>query len=394
MFERICVPPKEPEGTQFDLGVLAESLIFYREVYLVLGATSLKGILQQLGPDLLLELIADRYLQIRYIDHMLGAITAGKGTPFPLYDVGIIHAEGRDLEAVSRDAFTLVTGKSGRGRRLAARFCQQVQLIGYPEAITQSITREMQEGEYLEEFIRRQLTGKVLPTMVHGLDQLRYRFSLIPGHGFQLQSNLNLSEMHAAGISTSGLDDPASVLAQYGTTVADMSLWAQLQSEAALTPRQADVLTARVDKMLAKKTAARISAFQDFIFDDARAIREAVNTGARDFRELLPVFAKARKFSEWLSNQPPEADLVKAYHKEVTAKTWIENLPGKTARWSLFTGSGIAIDALGGGGIGTAAGIVLSALDSFLLDKITKGWKPHHFVEGPLKRLLDKAKKT
>lgn len=397
MFERICVPPKEPGGIQFDLGALAESLIFYKEVYLVLEANSLNGLLKQLGPDLLLELITDRYLHVRYKDHLLAAFTKGKGTLLPLYDIGTVQAEGMDLETVALKAFREVTGKSGRGRRLAARFCRHVQLIRYQQAIIQNIRHDMEDGAYIEEYIRRRLARQALPkALLTKLNQLRYRFLLIPGSGLQLQSNINLAEIKAAGILTTDIGDPSTVLTHYGTTVANMSIWAQLKSEAAVTPRQADVLSSRVDKMLAKRTKMyeHISAFQDFVFDDARAIREAVNAGDRDFRDLLPIFAKARKFSEWLSNQPPDIDLIKAYHKEITADTWIDRLPGSTARWALFTGAGIAIDALGAGGIGTIAGVSLSALDKFLLDSIIKGWRPHHFVGGPLERFINKTKQT
>ncbi len=394
MFERICVPPMEPGGTRFDLGILAESLIFYRQVYLILGVASLNGLLRQLGPDLLLELIADHYLHICYKAPMLGAYTTGRGTPSPLYDVGIIYSTEHDLDIASRDAFTSITGKNGRGRRLAARFCRQVQVINYPEEITRSITGEMQEGDYLEEYIRRRLARQANPAILKDLNQLKYRFALIPGRGHMSDSNLDLAELRALGIKTAELEDPASVLAHYAATVGDMSLWAKLQSEAALTPRQADVLTARVDNMLGKKSAERVSAFQDFVFDDARGISEAVNSGAREFRELLPVFAKARKFSEWLSNQTPEVDLVKAYLKEVTADTWIDKLPGKTARWSLFLGAGLGIAALGGAVIGTAAGAALSVLDNFFLERIVKGSKPHHFVERSLRPVLKEAKKA
>jgi len=204
-------------------------------------------------------------------------------------------------------------------------------------------------------------------------------------------SNLNILAVRNPGIDTSELEDPASILAHYGKIVGDMSLWAQLNSEAAVSPRQSDLLATRVDKLLERQiaTATRISAFQDFVFDDARAIREVVNQGGREFKELLPVIQKARRFSEWLSTKPPNVDLLKAYHKEVTAGTWIEKLPVKIARWSLFTGAGVAIDFMGGGGIGTAGGVGLSALDSFFLDKIIKGWKPNQFVEGPLRQFVE-----
>jgi hypothetical protein len=37
---------------------------------------------------------------------------------------------------------------------------------------------------------------------------------------------------------------------------------------------------------------------------------------------------------------------------------------------------------------GTIAATALSAGDTFLLDKLLKGWKPNHFIEGPLRQFL------
>lgn len=393
MFERICIPPIHPERRLFDLGLLAESLIFYHEVYLVLGATTLQGILQQLGPDILVELISSQNLKVRYVDHILGAITAGKGTPFELYDVGIIHAEKHNLETFAREAFIQATGKAGRGRRLASRFCQAVEPISYADNITRCITNEMQDGSYLEDYIRRRLEGGESGQKFTGLNSLRYRFSLIPGKGFQLHTNIDLAGLSKTGIELSELRDPATVLAQYGTTVADMSLWAQLSAEAAVDSRQADVIKARIEPMLNKYRIIeeRISTFQEFVFDDARAIREAINGGTRAFGDILPVLENSQKFKDWLINQPPDNNLLKGYYRETTADSWIDKLPGKMARWFLFTGVGASIDALGGGGIGTGAGILVSAFDSFMLDRIVKGWKPHHFVEGVLKKFVQKS---
>jgi hypothetical protein len=166
--------------------------------------------------------------------------------------------------------------------------------------------------------------------------------------------------------------------------LAEMTLWAQLDSEVAVTEDQADLLVTRVNNILTRRTASLVtlSAFQDFVFDDARAVREAINKGHRTIRELLPILSQARKFHGWLSSKGPEVNLLKEYHREVTAVTWIDKLPTKTARWAIFTGAGIGIDALGAGGIGTAFGVALSAMDQFFLDKIAKGWKPHHFVNS------------
>jgi hypothetical protein len=46
------------------------------------------------------------------------------------------------------------------------------------------------------------------------------------------------------------------------------------------------------------------------------------------------------------------------------------------------------MDALGAGGLGTVAGLTISACDQFLLDKLLKGWKPNQFIDEKLKDFL------
>jgi hypothetical protein len=389
VFERICVPPIEPAGTQFDLGLVAESLLFYRETYLIVAGNNLTGLVRLLGPDLLFRLVDEHQLQIRFIDHNIGAIARNKGTPFARYDVGLIHAEKHSLESAAQNAFVEVTGKSGRGRRLAARFCRSVSPIKYAESITNRITEDMTRGIFLEEFIKRRLVTLGAVKNTQDLPTFKYRFQLDPGQGFALDTDLGLERINS---KFSEVSDPSSVLAQYGATVANMSLWAQISSEVAVYPRQGDVIAARLEPMLKEysRHQREISAYQEFILDDSKAIREAINSGARTFDEFIPVLERAKRFKEWLSDLSEDTSLIKQYHKDVTSDSWIDRLPGKSSRWVLFTAAGIGIDAAGAAGVGTAAGVAISALDTFFMDRLLKGWKPHQYIEGPVRKFVDK----
>jgi len=387
MFERICIPPMEPEGTRFDLGIVAESLLFYSETFLIVAGNNLSGLVRQLGPDLLLRLMDEHQLKVRFIDHQLGAITGNKGTPFERYDVGLIHAEKHSLESAAQNTFVEVTGKSGRGRRLAARFCRSVEKINYAEAITNKITEDMTRGIFLEEFIKRRLVSLGAARSVKEMHAFKYRFELDPGRGFVLHADREIKNLIN---HVSELSDPASILAQYGTTVANMSLWAQISSEVAVCPGQADVISARLEPMLKEysRQQKEVAAYQEFVLDDSKAIREAINSGARSFDELVVVLERASKFKEWLTDLSEDTNLIKQYYKDVTSDPWIDKLPNKSARWALFTGAGVGLDVAGAGGVGTAAGVALSALDTFFLDRLMRGWKPHKFVEGTLRGFI------
>lgn len=171
-----------------------------------------------------------------------------------------------------------------------------------------------------------------------------------------------------------------------------MSLWAQISSEVAVYPRQGDVIAARLEPMLKEysKHQSEISAYQEFVLGDSRAIREAINSGARTFDEFIPVLERAKRFKEWLSDLSEDTSLIKQYHKDVTSDSWVDRLPGKSSRWALFTAAGIGVDAAGAAGVGTAAGVAISALDTFFMDRLLKGWKPHQYVEGPVRKFIDK----
>ena len=48
----------------------------------------------------------------------------------------------------------------------------------------------------------------------------------------------------------------------------------------------------------------------------------------------------------------------------------------------------------GGSGIGTLAGVALSAADATVIQRLVNGWKPHQFVEGYLQPLVSHSAVT
>lgn len=76
----------------------------------------------------------------------------------------------------------------------------------------------------------------------------------------------------------------------------------------------------------------------------------------------------------------------------------MNGLPGKFLRIAAFTGAGHLLGALTGlAGLGTVAGAVagtaadvaLDVTDSFLLERVVKGWRPNQFVERKLLPFVD-----
>jgi len=170
----------------------------------------------------------------------------------------------------------------------------------------------------------------------------------------------------------------------------DLQMASSTNSELAISQPNAIIVGARLQDVIGKRVRSEqnLRLFQEFAFEDARAVREAVNRGDRNMQDVVSLVASAKKFRQWVSGQPEDADLRKAYLSEVARLGWTEKLPRKTVRWGLFTVAGTALSVLGGPVAGAAATIGLSALDTFLVDRIVQGWKPNQFVEGPLKRFI------
>ncbi|MDO9117403.1 MAG: hypothetical protein Q7U39_05565 [Nitrospira sp.] len=89
-----------------------------------------------------------------------------------------------------------------------------------------------------------------------------------------------------------------------------------------------------------------------------------------------------------VQGKPNDSELVKEYYQAIVKKTWVDKLPTRVVRWSVFTGLGVGVDLVGAGGLGTVAGVVLSAFDAAIVEQMIAGWKPHHFVEGPLRSFI------
>jgi hypothetical protein len=222
-------------------------------------------------------------------------------------------------------------------------------------------------------------------------------FRTIPnGDIFTVETNLDLREaddfhrrlFHDASPLTEGR-----VLVDVFNAGTDLRLAATHGAEMAVAPEVSDIAQIRFSQSLERRKTsdAELNLFQDDVFNDGRAIQEAVNSNHKNFEDIIAVAAKARQFKEWIASAPEDASLRKEYLHSVSKLDWMEGLPAKSLRWLIFTGAGLLL-----GGIPGAAGLIASTLtgvsDTFLVDHVVKGWKPNQFVEGPLRDFVERRK--
>ncbi len=392
MFDSICIRNQSLNDVSIDMGFLAEAMLFYSDVLILAREQMIEQLVMTFKPEVLLEFLEAGYLKIIYEHELTGIQTRNSGSSQERYSGIKFHSPSHSLQHVAPIVFQKVSGKSGRGRRFANRFTQKVEAITRDNDVLLDFRSDLSDSVFINSVVRK-LIQFYAPE--YELPNPLVFEVYEDGKEYSIETNIDFIEInkiyHLHIPPSHSSIDRAFFLSHVLTTIDNLYFASTLNSDIALNSIESEILVTKVNGILNQYNThiSQLRTFQDFIFDDGRAISEAINTGQRSFKDLLKILEHADKFKTWVKSKSPDVNLVKEYFREATKSSWIDILPGKSLRWVFFTGSGLAIDAIGAGGIGTAIGLGLNAADSFILDRILKGWKPNNFIDGPIKRFLN-----
>ena len=184
--------------------------------------------------------------------------------------------------------------------------------------------------------------------------------------------------------------DQAHIISHIQSAYETVYFAGSLESEIAVSERER-IICAKTISVVVNRSEMNVNQVEQFLnltLGNGRAIREAINSGEVKFSSILKLLEKADKFRHWLAERPTDANLVNAFYEETIRDSWLEKLPAKPIRFSVFTALGLAADTVVTGGLGTLAGISIGAVDTFLVDRLVKKWRPHQFVKSGLKPLF------
>jgi hypothetical protein len=394
MFDRICFRSTNfsGEGRLFDLGALAEALIFYGRTHLVLNYSGLRDLIHSLGPQLLLRLAQTEGVSLGYCNPFTGIKTENTGTNHERYSFTVAQLPDHQIDVILHNEFDEVLGEGGRSRRMAHRFLNVVQRLDLDQGLAyQAEQAAAEESVFLEES-----ANLVLAYLAPGYippDPLKFGLIQLDEHEWQVDSNIDFGAAQANArreTYPNAQITPAALLSFVTAAEEDLAFAALFGSEIEIPYIRSQVLRIRQANLIKRVESSREERanFQSFVFDDARSIREAVNSGRVDFAKVLEVVEKSRHFREWLDGQLENVDLAREYFRACTDSTWIDDLPGKALRWVLVnaasTGAGVVLTGPPGFVVGTAIATV-----DLLVDLLREGWKPNHFVQDDLKPLIN-----
>lgn len=393
MFESVCMrhtrlyENREP----LDFGFLAELLLFYQNVHVVVDEGGLTQLARECGPSTLIELMEEEFLKVGYTNKVasienIPALEILRPNTFWIRDGSL------NLDQVAPQIFSKVAGGPGYGRQLGRRFAELASTFDYGSDYITAWRTDIVDADYVYPAVVESLRV-IAPTYRVPRD---FRFDVIPDEDFfRVETNLDFqaitdsfyarvgepAPLYDGGIVSGAIN--AGNLLMYLVDARTELLHASRDSaELAANPLNAAIIAVKWRELLRRHEASQheIETFQQDVLADGHEIAESIRNRYRTWPELLAVLRKARvsKFKGWLQQRSPDSSLIGEYYKALTRETWIKTLPAKAFRFTICTLAGLATP--------TPASIAISAADSFLVDRWLGGWKPNTFVNGSLKR--------
>jgi hypothetical protein len=383
MFERICINRQDPFGMPIDVGFLAEALVFYQRVHIVADSEMFKSVIRICGYEVILEMMQMGILTLDYVENI--------PLVSPDYDFGLASCEELKYQNLAPKFLQELTGKSGKGRRVANQLSKFVRPVQYDLSLPDEAREDASDEAYIKDLACSLLQYFVPTYRIPDPSVFRLHKS---GPGYKLETNIDFEKVNGIFRLRTDVSDasltPAYLVSHVIGTRKDLKSAAEFSTDLAVSKPTSIVAACKFKRLIARRASsdAEVQAFEELIFSESRCIREAVNSGERSFDDVLRLVNAGVKFKEWLKKTSQDDDLVKEYCREVTRAEWADKLPPKTARWAIFAAAGAAAGFLLTPLAGAAVGLGLSAGDSFLLDRLIKGWRPNQFVNGPLKEFV------
>lgn len=397
MFDRVLVHKPWQSGSQLDLGAIAETLLFYGHVDLVLDFGSVGPLVSQIGVDNFVSLVERPEVTLTFMANAAGVHSRRRNLierhTFNYLELAKT-AEGLELTTESRLAtaltrFTGITPNEQQMQRvLDAVHFSRLGADTRPGAILGAMMQnDLADRDYSNRAARAVvealLPGYMMPADWH------YRLHNLDNGQYVCATNYDFDDLNAryhevVSPEHSSLTRPylASLLLDARVS---LSLAAQYGTELVSDSKLISIIDAKLSTLLQRSTrsAEQIAAFQAMTLDNGRAVREAINQGHRDFGDFLDLLDEAERFKSWLRNAEPTTENLTHFYAEVCAASWIDKLPSKGIRFALFTGAGFLLERMGVPAM-DAIGVGLGAADTFVLDSIARGWRPNQFIEQSL----------
>jgi hypothetical protein len=396
MFDNITILKTANKDSLIDVGLIAESMLFYDHVHLLFAGGNLGSLLKDIGAENFDQLLARPEIRASFWNENFGTISNANGGlrthNFGVFEIGAKKGKFKPEEVIERTIERSI-GKSFATRK---RVKSVVSRLSFPRIGDTIPVDQFVEGARLDltnpSFLQNAIEIALRDSLPSIQIPKRWHFEVmrLSDGSFAVDTDLDFAainiEHHKLVPPEHSSITPERLLTFIFDAHAGSFFASRYMSELVQDPLCASIMKLKYVGLLQKREAAvqEIDLFQDLHLRGARTVREVINSGERTLPEFFELLDSARKFKEWLRDKNPDERLLNEYFDAVTRDTWLDKLPTKGARWIITTGLAAAVEAFYPTGAAMIAAQGISLADATLLDKILKGWRPNQFVNGQL----------
>lgn len=365
MFEKLTIKSKNAFNNQ---GTLSESLIFYQETNLILDPGSISEALRYCGYENLTTLIRSEQLNLKYTNHALG----GGNYKDNNYLISSFSSDNHKKSKIIKEAVESVYGRNMQARKMEVHLNKMIENHDYSQQYTDLLKKELEDKENLISAITIATEGKIRK------DEIEIEIEEVRKGVYNIESNVDKEIINSAVflISTGSGD-------LYDAEINDSGL--------ATNSKRSNYSENKIARIIKKRLQdeTEIQVFHEKVLPEYINLKGTIESGAKDFNDFMQVWREAQKFKEWLIKEEPNVELITAYIRKISEKTWLDKLPAKNMRWLVFAGIGTLLGAETGGTLGTAAGLGVDYFDDLILNRLLNNWKPDQYIEGEYKDFLN-----
>lgn len=392
MFESIVLR-RSDSGQTVTAGQIAEALLYYQKVHLVLDRGTLIGLVNQIGNDWILTLLRRPDVNAVYCEEMIGTNTESIGA-FQIHKCVAFTLSGhKDLSLPTpRDRLQFEMERLGQDRKSAKNFAKlfldlaPVRKLSGDHFVKNGITEAASE-DILDPVYAKSAVKSIISNVPGGYnpgDALK--FDVIKSElGLNVFTNIDFERINAnrAKIPNQGPLTTAHLLSTIQDVRADLALASHYGGDFVTSKQNSSVLQIRHAELLRRANINQdaLQQFREIALPDTPSLAEVIDSGQRSFGEFMHLLEKSSRFKDWLKSTNPDEGLIREYLKSVSSEDWIQKLPAKSMRYLLS----FALDAKF-----PVASFAFGVFDNFVIEKLLAGWRPSHFVDmrlAPFSRL-------
>ena len=385
MFDSITIKQR---SSDLSIGKLAECLLFYDNVNLIVGREHLVKLLRECGINEIDELTQrglNLYFETEYFVDMkmpngsnISQIALGNGD----MHYRIIY---NAMEEFYENSVSL-----GKLRRKVVKF-KNISKQYMPDP---DVLRELNFLSFNNNFPMKVLKKFLTEMGIGDVNNLIFEYKDQGDGIYALYTNLNtdfltnLSKLQ--GINSNF--EPGQFLLSIASALAAIRFAAEKKSHIYTNLSRSLIISEKVRDLIQKTNLDinTINKFQKYVFPQYKNIVDVIDSKEKTYSDLIKLLDKASKFKSWKREISSEKDFIEEYFKAISSENkWITTLPAKIARFIICEALGGAMDYFTQGSIiGTISATTISIFDSFILDSMRKNWKPDQFVNGDMMKFL------